>query len=217
MAIRKDKTKREKKSTKPRFFLHPTAIIEDNVSIGAGTKIWHFAQVRTGAKIGRNCIISNSVFIDAEAIIGDNCKIQNHAIIYHPCVVEDGVFIGPNVCLTNDKLPRAITPDGILRSAQDWQSSKITLRHGASIGAHSVITPGVTIGEWAMAGSGSVITRDVPDHALIYGNPARIHGFVCQCGQRLEKIIKRNKNEIVFKCECGGKIKIEKKVYKRSL
>ena len=197
------------------YFTHPTAIIEDDVTIGDGTKIWHFAQVRKGTKLGKNCVVGNSVFIDESSVIGDNCKIQNHAIVYHQAIIENGVFIGPNVCFTNDKQPRAINPDGSFKSADDWVSSTIKIGTGAAIGGHSCITPGVTIGKWAMAGSGSVITKDIPDYGLVYGNPARIRGFVCACGEKLAEIVEENDENIVFKCKCGENITIKQEDYKK--
>lgn len=197
------------------YFTHPTSNIEDGVVIGEGTKIWAYAHVRGGTKIGKNCIVSEGVFIDSDSIIGDNCKIQNHAIVYHQAILEDGVFIGPNVCFTNDKQPRAINPDGSLKSADDWEASTIKIGRGAAIGAHSAITPGVTVGKWAMAGSGSVITKDVPDYALVYGNPAKIHGFVCACGKKLSDIVSEEGEMVILKCECGEEVEISKKVYKQ--
>ena len=204
----------QKKQSKPDYFIHPTALVEDGVKIGKGTKIWHFAQVRGGTVLGENCIIGNSVFIDSDSQIGNNCKIQNHAIVYHQAIIEDGVFIGPNVCFTNDKRPRAINPDGTIKSADDWEVSTIKIGQGAAIGGHSAITPGSNIGQWAMAGSGSVITKDVPDFALVYGNPAKIHGFVCKCGKKLEKILEKNEKNIIFSCTCGEEVKIPKEIYK---
>lgn len=205
----KDYSKKEKN-----YFVHPTAIIEDNVEIGVGTKIWHFAQIRKDAKIGKNCVIGNSVFIDETSIIGDNCKIQNHAIIYHQAIIENGVFIGPNVCFTNDQMPRAVNPNGSIKGDSDWKALVIYIGTGSAIGGHSVITPGVTIGKWVIVGAGSVITRDVPDFTLIYGNPARIRGFVCKCGEKLKNIIKKDRENVIFVCECGQVIIIPRKTYK---
>ena len=203
----------KKKRKKKNYFVHPTATIEDNVQIGTGTKIWHYAQIRHDTKIGQNCVIANSVFVDFGSEMGDNVKIQNHAIVYHKAVIEDGVFIGPNVCFTNDNNPRAINPDGSIKGADDWEVSTIKIGKGAAIGAHSVITPGVTIGQFAMAGSGSVISRDVPDFALVYGNPARIRGFVCKCGEKISNFIKKN-GKIQGKCGCGISVEIDYQAYK---
>jgi len=206
--------RRKVRITKKRnFFVHPSAVVEDGVAIGDGTKIWRLSQVRKGSKLGKNCIVGRSVFIDLDSQIGDNVKIQNNAIIYHQAIIENGVFIGPNVCFTNDKIPRAVNPDGSLKSADDWQASTIRVGEGAAVGAHSVITPGVTIGEWAMAGAGSVITKDVPAHALVFGNPAKIHDFVCKCGKKLQKIGENN-DVVVTKCSCGEEIIIPKSIYK---
>jgi acetyltransferase-like isoleucine patch superfamily enzyme len=205
---------RKVRITKKRsFFAHHSAVVEDDVTIGEGTKIWHQSQVRKGAKIGQNCIIGKSVFIDHDLQIGDNVKIQNNAVLYHPAIIEDGVFVGPGVSLTNDRLPRAINPDETLKSADDWQVATTTIKKGAAIGANCVINPGLTIGEWAMAGSGSVVTKNVPAHALVFGNPARIRDFVCKCGKKLQKI-GENKDVVVTKCTCGEEIVIPKEVYK---
>jgi len=199
------------------YFVHPTATIEDDVVIGEGSKIWAYTHIRRGAKLGTNCIVAEGVFIDEDSDIGDNCKIQNHAIIYHQAILANGIFIGPNVCFTNDKQPRAINPDGTLKSADDWVASTIKIGEGAAIGGHSVITPGVNIGKWVMAGSGSVITKDIPDYALVYGNPARIHGFVCKCGKKLEKTLSENNASVTLKCACGEEIKISQEIYKQKL
>jgi len=196
------------------YFSHPTANIEDNVVIGDGSKVWAYTHIRKGAKLGKNCIVAEGVFIDEASKIGDNCKIQNHAIVYHQAILENGVFIGPNVCFTNDKQPRAINSDGSLKSADDWEASTIKIGMGAAIGGHSCITPGVTIGKWAMAGSGSVITKDVPDYGLVYGNPARVHGFVCTCGKKLDNIESEEGDTVKLKCTCGEMIEIPKDIYK---
>ncbi|HEX5369494.1 MAG TPA: acyltransferase [Dehalococcoidia bacterium] len=166
--------------------IHPTAEVEPGAQVGAGTRIWHHAHVRAGAVIGANCILGYGVYVDAGVVIGDNCKLQNRVSVYHGVTIEDGVFVGPHVAFTNDKHPRAIRPDGALATDDDWMVSPILVRHGASIGANAVVLPGVTIGPWAMVGSGAVVTRDVPDHGIVVGNPARLTGYACRCGETLQ-------------------------------
>jgi UDP-2-acetamido-3-amino-2,3-dideoxy-glucuronate N-acetyltransferase len=170
------------------FFVHPTADVSPEATVGPGTRIWHQTQVREGARLGTNCIVGKGAYIDFDVSIGDNVKIQNGVYVYHGVTVEDGVFLGPGVILTNDKLPRAINPDGSLKSDADWEVSPTLIERGASIGAGAVILPGVTVGEFAMVGAGSVVTRDVPAHGLAYGNPACLHGYVCRCGRVLSEL-----------------------------
>jgi acetyltransferase-like isoleucine patch superfamily enzyme len=167
--------------------IHPTADVSPTAQIGAGSAIWHQAQVREGTRIGRGCILSKGVYVDAGVVLGDNVKVQNYVSIYHGVTIEDGVFCGPHCVFTNDKQPRAVNADGSLKAGDDWTLSETLVRTGASIGANSVIVCGVTIGAWAMIGAGSVVTRNVPDHGLVWGNPARLRGFVCACGQRLHR------------------------------
>jgi acetyltransferase-like isoleucine patch superfamily enzyme len=167
------------------FFAHPTADVSPQASIGADTRIWQQCQVREGAVVGRNCTLSKGVYVDAGVHIGDNVKIQNGVSIYQGVTLEDGVFCGPHCVFTNDRQPRAVNPDGTLKSAGQWAVGRTLVRMGASIGAQATIVCGVTIGRWAMVGAGAVVTRDVPDHGLVYGNPARLHGFVCPCGGEL--------------------------------
>lgn len=172
-------------SAPTKALIHPSAEVSPRAQIGQGTRVWHHCQVREGARIGHSCIIGKGVYIDFEVSIGDLVKIQNGASIYRGATVEDGAFIGPNACLTNDRLPRAITPEGQLKGSADWQVGPILVQRGASIGAGAVILPGVTIGAWAMVGSGAIVTKDVPPHGLVVGNPARLVGYVCACGHRL--------------------------------
>ncbi len=159
-------------------FIHPTAEVSAAAQIGDGTKIWNLAQVREDCVIGKDCIISKNVYIDTKAVIGSRVKIQNNVNVYHGVTVEDDVFLGPSMTFTNDFYPRAFN--------SDWKITDTLVKKGASIGANATIVCGITIGEYSMVGSGSVVTRDVPAHALVVGNPARQIGWVCECGHKLD-------------------------------
>ncbi|MEO7294934.1 MAG: DapH/DapD/GlmU-related protein [Candidatus Limnocylindria bacterium] len=165
--------------------IHATADVAVDAIIGPGTSIWNQAQVRERARIGAECIIGKNVYVDTDVVIGDRCKVQNNVSLFHGVTVEDGVFIGPHVCFTNDRLPRAVNPDGSAKTDDDWKVAATLVRRGAALGANSTVLPGVTIGAWAMVGSGSVVTRDVADHELVVGNPARRLGSACSCGEAL--------------------------------
>jgi len=167
--------------------IHQSAEVSLKARVGNGTKIWNLAQIREGAQIGENCIISKNVYIDFDVRIGNNVKIQNNVSIYHGTTIEDNVFIGPHVCFTNDKNPRAVNPDGTIKKEEDWKISKILVKEGASIGANSTILPGITIGEFALIGAGSVVTKDVLKYAIVFGNPSRQVGYTCKCGKKLEE------------------------------
>jgi len=173
-------------------FIHETAEISPLATIGENVQVWNHSKIREGASIGNECVIGQNVYIDFEVSIGSRVKIQNNTSIYHGVTIEDGVFIGPHVCFTNDLTPRAITPDGRLKTADDWQVIPIMVHYGASIGAGSILVPGVHIGKFAMIGAGSVVTRSIPDHGLAYGNPARLRGYVCQCGRKLENLTQQD-------------------------
>lgn len=168
-----------------KVYIHPTAVVSEHAVIGDDTKIWMNVQIREDVRIGRNCIIGRNTYIENGVTLGDNCKVQNNALLYHEAILEDGVFIGPGVILTNDKVPRAVNPDGSLKSADDWHAGKIHIRRGASVGAGAVVLTDIEIGAWAIVAAGAVVTQNVPAHALVMGVPARRIGYVCKCGERL--------------------------------
>lgn len=165
-----------------------SADVDARARIGAGTRIWHLAQVREGAEIGVDCIVGRGAYVGPGVRVGDRCKIQNHALVYEPAVLDDGVFVGPAVVFTNDYFPRAVEPDGRPKTADDWDAVGVHVREGASVGARAVCIAPVTIGRWAMVAAGSVVTRDVPDHALVAGVPARRIGWVGRAGVPLEDL-----------------------------
>jgi acetyltransferase-like isoleucine patch superfamily enzyme len=166
-------------------FIHPSADVEADVTLGENTKVWHLCHIRRGAKIGSECVFGRGVFVDAGVQIGSRVKIQNYVSVFHGVTIEDGVFVGPHVCFTNDMFPRAVNADMSLKAADDWVLGETLVKAGAAIGANSTIVCGITIGRWAMIGSGSVVTKDVPDYALVVGNPARIIGYVSPSGKRV--------------------------------
>ena len=161
------------------IFIHESANVSSEASIGDGTKIWINSQVRENAHIGKNCIISKDTYIDEHVVIGNRVKIQNGVSVYHGVTIEDDVFVGPNATFTNDHVPRAFNAS--------WKISQTIIKKGASIGANATIVCGTTVGEYAMIGAGSVVIKDVAPHALVVGNPARQIGYVCKCGARLSE------------------------------
>lgn len=164
----------------------PSADVAEGATIGDGTSVWHLAQVREGAQLGENCVIGRGAYIGTGVVMGDNCKVQNYALVYEPAVLGDGVFVGPAVVLTNDHFPRAVNPDGSVKSADDWHAVGVTIKDGASIGARAVCVAPVTIGAWATVAAGAVVTKDVSDHAIMVGVPARQVGWVGRAGVPLE-------------------------------
>jgi len=169
-------------------FVHTSADVADSARLGEGSKIWHYAQVREDAWLGANCIVGRGAYIGTGVELGDNCKVQNYALVYEPAKLANGVFIGPAVVLTNDHFPRAINPDGSIKDASDWDAVGVTIEEGASIGASATCVAPITIGAWALVGSGSVVIKDVPAHAIVVGSPARQIGWVGKAGQPLAPI-----------------------------
>ncbi|WP_206460012.1 acyltransferase [Anaerovorax sp. IOR16] len=162
------------------FFVHESSYIDDGVFIGKGTKIWHFCHVQSGARIGANCSFGQNVNVSNNVKIGNGCKVQNNVSIYEGVEMEDFVFCGPSMVFTNDLTPRAKYPKG----SEGYR--KTLLKNGATIGANATIVCGHTIGKWAMVAAGAVVTKDVPDHALVAGSPAKQIGWVCECGAILK-------------------------------
>jgi len=159
--------------------IHPTAEVSVKATIGEGSRIWHWAQVREGARVGENCIIGKDVYIDSDVLIGNDCKVENFATIYKGVTLGNRVFVGPHVCFTNDPYPRAVSPD--------WRRVDTKVQDGASLGANATILCGITIGRNAMIAAGAVVTKDVLPHALVAGVPAKLIGWVCECGRPLDR------------------------------
>lgn len=163
-----------------KYFVHESSYIDENVSIGEGTKIWHFCHIQSGARIGANCSLGQNVNVSNNAIIGNDVKIQNNVSIYEGVEIENGVFCGPSCVFTNDLTPRARFPKG------HEKYKKTLIKEGASIGANATIVCGHTVGKFAMVAAGAVVTKDVPDHVLVAGTPATKIGYVCECGTILK-------------------------------
>ncbi|MBU1084266.1 MAG: DapH/DapD/GlmU-related protein [Candidatus Omnitrophota bacterium] len=171
------------------YFVHGSSIVDDGATIGKGTKIWHFSHVLTGSVIGKDCRIGQNVVIGPDASVGNNCKIQNNVSVYKGVVLEDDVFCGPSCVFTNVFNPRCEVP-------RMDEIRGTVVKKGASIGANATIVCGNSIGKYAFIGAGAVVTKDVPDYALVYGNPAKLSGWICECGEKLDLIS--------GKASCGG-------------
>ncbi len=161
------------------FFVHESSFADDGCVIGEGTRIWHFSHVMKGAVIGQGCSLGQNVNVGSRAVVGNNCKIQNNVSIYDDVVLEDDVFCGPSMVFTN-----VINPRSFVERKDEYRRTLV--RRGATIGANATIVCGNTVGAYSMVGAGSVVTRDVPDYALVFGSPARQRGWVCRCGVNLE-------------------------------
>lgn len=173
--------------TEKNYFVHESSYVDEPCEIGEGTKIWHFSHIMKNSKIGERCNIGQNVVISPKVTLGDNVKIQNNVSVYTGVVCEDDVFLGPSCVFTN-----VINPRSFIERKEEYKQTLV--KKGASIGANATIVCGYNIGRYAFIGAGAVVTKDVPDYALAFGNPARVIGYVCECGNRLEKY-----NEI-YKC-----------------
>jgi UDP-2-acetamido-3-amino-2,3-dideoxy-glucuronate N-acetyltransferase len=162
--------------------VRPTAQVDESAELGAGTAVWELAQIREKARLGVGCVVGRGVYVGSGVLIGDNVKLQNYALVYEPAILGDGVFVGPAVVLTNDHNPRSVDPAGRLKRGGDWAAVGVTVAEGASLGARSVCVAPVRVGRWAMVAAGAVVTRDVPDFAMVAGVPARRLGWVGRAG-----------------------------------
>lgn len=178
---------------KTNFTVHESSYIDEGAVIGNGTTIWHFCHVMSGARIGENCRIGQNVVVLNDVVIGDNCKIQNNVSVYERVTLEDDVFLGPSMVFTNVINPRSEIP-------RKHEYMETLVRKGATIGANATVVCGNTIGKYAFVGAGSVVTKEIPDYALVFGNPAKIKGWMCECGIKIEF-----KADTKTKCEACGK------------
>lgn len=179
--------------------IQPTAQVDDSAELGTGTTVWELAQIREKAVLGTGCVIGRGAYVGPGVRIGNNVKLQNYALVYEPAELGDGVFVGPAVVLTNDHFPRSVDPDGRLKRGADWEAVAVKVLEGASLGARSVCVAPVTVGRWALVAAGAVVTKDVPDFALMVGVPARRVGWVGRAGQKLVE-----NGENVWECPSTG-------------
>ncbi|AXE24946.1 N-acetyltransferase [Streptomyces globosus] len=187
--------------------IQPSSQVDETAALGDGTTVWDLAQIREEARLGRGCIVGRGAYVGPGVRIGDNVKLQNHALVYEPAVLGDGVFIGPAAVLTNDFYPRAVDPEGRLKRGADWEAAGVVVEEGASLGARSVCVAGVRVGRWALVAAGAVVSRDVPDFALVAGVPARRIGWVGRAGVRLAE---RDGEPGVWECPRTGALHDER-------
>ena len=165
-----------------------SSLISEEANLAKGVKVWNYSYIRENSQIGENTIIGSYVYVDVNVVIGSNCKIQNRVQLFDPAVIHDGVFIGPGVILTNDQYPRAINSNGDIKNAKDWQKVGVEVSEGASIGAGAICVAPIKIGKWALVGAGSVVITDVPDFALVVGNPGKQIGWIGKSGMKLNEM-----------------------------
>lgn len=189
------------KMTKREYFIHESSYADEGATIGKGTKIWHFSHIMSGAVIGENCSIGQSCTVENRAVLGNRVKMQNNISVYGMVEIEDDVFLGPSMVFTNDVNPRAPFP-----KKGQWVPTKV--KRGASIGANATIVCGVTIGQWALIGAGAVVTKNIPDYAIVKGVPGEVTGYVCKCGEKMEGI--KPGESRAYTCSCGRQYSIDK-------
>ena len=185
------------------YRVQPTAQVDESAEIGAGSSVWELAQIREKARLGEGCVIGRGAYVGTGVRMGDNCKLQNYSLVYEPAELGNGVFIGPAVVLTNDHNPRSVDAEFKQKRGGDWEAVGVKIADGASIGARSVCVAPLEIGRWAMIAAGAVVTKDVPDFALVVGVPARQIGWVGKSGVRL---VEREGEPGVWECPKTGEL-----------
>jgi acetyltransferase-like isoleucine patch superfamily enzyme len=187
------------------YRVQPGAQVDESAEIGAGSSIWELAQIREGARLGAGCVVGRGAYIGTGVRMGDNVKVQNYALVYEPAELADGVFVGPAAVFTNDHNPRSVDAEGRQKRGGDWEAVGVTVAEGASVGARAVCVAPLRVGRWAMVAAGAVVTRDVPDFALVMGVPARQAGWVGRSGHKLVQA-----EDGVWRCPESGALYDEK-------